>query len=58
MNSLRGHTSGFANPTYVYNAPGGLDKIPVMPNHVMSRQGNTIYLRTWENRIIKVNDPD
>jgi len=56
MNSLRGHTSGLANPTYVYNAPGGLGKIPVMPNHVMSRQGNTTYPRTWENKIIKVND--
>ncbi len=56
MNSLRGHTSGLANPTYVYNAPGGLGKIPVMPNYVMSQQGNTSYLRTWENKIIKVSD--
>lgn len=56
MTSLRGHTSGLANPTYVYNAPGGLGKIPVMPNYVMSRQGNSSYLRTWENKIIKVND--
>lgn len=56
MNSLRGHTSGLANPTYVYNAPGGLGKIPVMPNYMMNRQGNTSYLRTWENKIIKVND--
>ncbi len=56
MNSLRGHTSGLANPTYVYNAPGGLGKIPVMPNYVMSRQGNTSYLRTWENKIIKICD--
>lgn len=56
MNSLRGHTSGLANPTYVYNAPGGLGKIPVMPNYVMNRQGNTAYLRTWENKIIKVCD--
>ncbi len=56
MTSLRGHTSGLANPTYVYNAPGGLGKIPVMPNYVMSRQGNSSYLRTWENKIIKVSD--
>ncbi len=56
INSLRGHTSGLANPTYVYNAPGGLGKIPVMPNYVMSRQENTSYLRTWENKIIKVSD--
>ncbi|CFX69226.1 Aldolase-type TIM barrel [Syntrophomonas zehnderi OL-4] len=58
MNSLRGHTSGLANPTYIYNAPGGLGKIPVMPNYMMNRQGNTTYLRTWENKIVKVCDID
>lgn len=58
MNSLRGHTSGMANPSYVYNAPGGLGKIPVMPNYVMSRNGNVSYLRTWENKIVKVCDTE
>lgn len=58
MHSLRGHTSGLANPTYIYNAPDGLGKIPVMPNYMMNRQGNTTYLRTWENKVVKVCDID
>src|SRR4029078_5973359 len=30
MEGLRGHTSGYAVPTYVIDAPGGGGKIPVM----------------------------
>jgi lysine 2,3-aminomutase len=36
MESLRGHTSGFAVPTFVIDAPVGGGKIPVMPNYVLS----------------------
>ena len=36
MESLVGHTSGFARPTYVIDAPGGGGKIPVMPNYIIS----------------------
>jgi lysine 2,3-aminomutase len=32
IEGLRGHTSGYAVPTYVVDAPGGGGKIPVMPN--------------------------
>jgi lysine 2,3-aminomutase len=31
IESLRGHTSGFAVPTFVIDAPGGGGKIPIMP---------------------------
>ena len=36
IESLVGHTSGFARPTYVIDAPGGGGKIPVMPGYVIS----------------------
>src|SRR6478752_6524772 len=36
MEGLRGHTSGYAVPTYVIDAPGGGGKIPVMPNYLIS----------------------
>ena len=35
MEGLRGHTSGYAVPTYVIDAPGGGGKIPVMPNYLI-----------------------
>ncbi|HWG85309.1 MAG TPA: KamA family radical SAM protein, partial [Deinococcales bacterium] len=37
MESLRGHTTGFAVPTYVVDAPGGGGKIPVGPNYVVAQ---------------------
>ena len=40
---LRGHTSGFAVPTFVVDAPGGGGKIPVNPQYVVSQsQKNNI----------------
>ena len=34
IEGLRGHTSGYAVPTFVVDAPGGGGKIPVMPNYL------------------------
>jgi lysine 2,3-aminomutase len=56
MESLRGHTSGLAMPTFVVNAPGGLGKIPIMPNYIQKMQKNKVVLRTWEGIIIQMED--
>lgn len=58
MESLRGHTSGFAVPTYVIDAPGGGGKIPVMPNYVVSWGVNKIILRNYEGVITTYVEPD
>jgi lysine 2,3-aminomutase len=52
--SLRGHTSGLAVPTYIVNAPGGLGKIPLMPNHIVHLDDDTAVLRTWEGKLVEV----
>lgn len=58
MRSLRGYTSGLAVPTYIVNAPGGLGKIPLMPNHLLQMRKNKVKLRTWEGKIVEVeNNP-
>ncbi|NLW44043.1 MAG: glutamate 2,3-aminomutase [Syntrophomonadaceae bacterium] len=58
MESLRGHTSGLAVPTYILNAPGGYGKIPVMPNYILDMQEDVVTLRTWEGRVFEVyNEP-
>ena len=58
MESLIGHTSGFAIPTYVIDAPGGGGKIPVMPNYIISWSTNKVVLRNYEGVITTYREPD
>jgi lysine 2,3-aminomutase len=58
MESLRGHTSGFAVPTYVIDAPGGGGKIPVAPNYLVSWSTNKTILRNFEGVITTYREPD
>jgi len=58
MESLIGHTSGFAVPTYVIDAPGGGGKIPVMPNYIISWSTNKVVLRNYEGVITSYKEPD
>ena len=57
IESLRGHTSGFAIPTYVIDAPGGGGKIPIMPNYLISWSANKIVLRNYEGVITTYKMP-
>lgn len=58
IESLIGHTSGFAVPTYVIDAPGGGGKIPVMPNYIISWSTNKVVLRNYEGVITTYKEPD
>ena len=58
LESLIGHTSGFAVPTYVIDAPGGGGKIPVMPNYLISWSTNKVVLRNYEGVITTYQEPD
>jgi lysine 2,3-aminomutase len=57
IQSLRGHTSGYAVPTYVIDAPGGGGKIPLIPDYVVGREGDELLLRNFENRVYRYTDP-
>jgi lysine 2,3-aminomutase len=57
IESLRGHTSGFAIPTYVVDAPGGGGKIPVMPQYVISQAPGKVVLRNFEGFITTYDEP-
>lgn len=57
IEALRGHTSGMAVPTFVVNACWGLGKIPVMPNYVVELNERKAVLRTWEGRLVEVDNP-
>jgi len=58
IESLRGHTSGFAVPTFVVDAPGGGGKIPVMPNYIVSWSPNKTVLRNFEGVITTYHEPE
>src|SRR5205814_5774550 len=58
MEQLRGHTSGYAIPTYVIDAPGGGGKIPVMPNYLISYSDHKVVLRNYEGYITTYEEPE
>jgi len=58
LENLIGHTTGFAVPTYVIDAPGGGGKIPVMPNYLISWSTNKVVLRNYEGVISTYEEPD
>ena len=53
MESLRGHTSGYAVPQYVIDAPGGGGKVPINPEYVLSRNNDRVVIRNFEGRIFE-----
>lgn len=57
MESLRGHTSGFAVPTFVVDAPGGGGKTPVMPQYLISESPTKVVLRNYEGVITTYTEP-
>ncbi|MGB3714871.1 MAG: lysine 2,3-aminomutase [Candidatus Promineifilaceae bacterium] len=57
MEGLRGHTSGFAVPTYMIDAPGGGGKIPVSPNYVLAQAPGKVVLRNFEGFITTYQEP-
>jgi lysine 2,3-aminomutase len=54
---LRGHTTGYAVPTYVIDAPGGGGKIPLQPQTVVGREGDYLLLRNSEGKTFRYPDP-
>ena len=57
IEGLRGHTSGYAVPTFVIDAPGGGGKIPLQPDSVVGRAGDFLLLRNYEGRVFRYPDP-
>ena len=53
IESLRGHTSGYAIPQFVIDAPGGGGKVPVNPSYVVYHDQEKIVLRNFEGRIFE-----
>ena len=53
METLRGHTTGYAVPQYVIDAPGGGGKVPVAPNYVLSHNADRVVIRNFEGKVFE-----
>ncbi len=53
MDALRGHTTGYAVPQYVIDAPGGGGKVPINPDYVLNRNGDRVLIRNFEGKIFE-----
>lgn len=57
IKGLHGHTTGYAVPTYMLDAPGGGGKVPLTPAYVTGRAGNEWMLRNYRDDEYRYYDP-
>jgi lysine 2,3-aminomutase len=53
MENLRGHTTGYAIPQFVIDAPGGGGKVPINPEYILSRDDERIVIRNYEGNVFE-----
>jgi len=58
IRALRGHTTGYATPMFVIDAPGGGGKIQLAPDPVVGRDGDDLLIRNFEGKVYRYPDPD
>jgi lysine 2,3-aminomutase len=51
IRALRGHTTGYAIPQYVIDAPGGGGKVPINPDYVEKVTDEEIVFRNYEGKV-------
>ena len=56
IQGLRGHTTGYAVPTYVIDAPGGGGKIPLLPEYAVGWDKGDLILRNYEGNVFRYPD--
>jgi lysine 2,3-aminomutase len=58
MESLRGHTTGYAVPQFVIDAPGGGGKVPINPGYVLYHDHEKVVIRNYEGKIFEYPEQD
>ncbi|MGY8696850.1 MAG: KamA family radical SAM protein, partial [Verrucomicrobiia bacterium] len=53
MKQLRGHTTGYAVPQYVIDAPGGGGKVPMNPQYITKIDDDAIHFRNFEGKLFR-----
>lgn len=57
IESMIGHTTGFAVPNFVVDSPGGGGKIRLTPNYLLSWSTHKVVLRNYEGMITTYQEP-
>jgi lysine 2,3-aminomutase len=57
IEQLRGHTTGYAVPQFVIDAPGGGGKVPINPQYLLQRDEQRTLIRNFEGRRFEVAEP-
>jgi lysine 2,3-aminomutase len=57
MEQLRGHISGLAVPHLVIDTPGGMGKVSIGPDYVLSRSPERWMLRNYEGKTVEYPQP-
>lgn len=56
IEGLRGHTTGYAVPHYVIDAPGGGGKIPLVPEYYQGKVDGGVILRNYAGKTFRYPD--
>ena len=51
--ALRGHTTGYAVPHFVVDAPGRRRQDPLLPEYLVGREGDELLLRNFEGSVFR-----
>lgn len=57
IEGLRGHTTGYAIPQFVIDAPGGGGKVPINPEYVLQRNDKRMVVRNYEGKVFEYPEP-
>jgi lysine 2,3-aminomutase len=57
IENLRGHTTGYAVPQFVIDAPGGGGKVPVNPEYLLHNGDGVTIIRNYENKVFAYPEP-
>jgi lysine 2,3-aminomutase len=57
ISKLRGHTTGYAVPTYVIDAPGGGGKVPIQAETLVAYENGTATVQNWAGKTYTYVDP-
>ena len=53
IEGLRGHTTGYAVPQFVIDAPGGGGKVPLNPGYVFFHDSEKVVFRNFEGKVFE-----
>jgi lysine 2,3-aminomutase len=57
ISKLRSHTTGYAIPTYVIDAPGGGGKVPIQPETLIGYENGKAIVKNWQDKSFTYLDP-